>query len=130
MNNVIIGNFRALHHESHGGTKGTLRKRLFITYWVKDFFGQSKACILIMRRCFMQVVILNELSLNKGKLTRKLFLAHQSAKKCWSPFTQLSTGYTCRSLNFSRLLRVFSTPSVSILLKVTKLGVACKATIQ
>ena len=76
------------------------------------------------------LVILNELSLNKGKLTRKLFLAHQSAKKCWSPFTQLSTGYTCRSLNFSRLLRVFSTPSVSILLKVTKLGVACKATIQ
>lgn len=56
MNNVIIGNFRALHHESHGGTKGTLRKRLLITYWVKDFFGQSKACILIMRRCFMQDV--------------------------------------------------------------------------
>ena len=56
MNNVIIGNFRALHHESHGGTKGTLRKRLLITYWVKDFFGQSKACILIMRRCFMQEI--------------------------------------------------------------------------
>lgn len=42
----------------------------------------------------------------------------------------IPTGYTWRSLNFSRLLRVLSTPSVSILLKETKLGVACKATIQ
>ena len=46
MNNVIIGNFHALHHENHGGTKGTLRKRLLITCWVKDFFWPIKSLYL------------------------------------------------------------------------------------